>query len=69
MTMIGRATEKGLEEVGKTVLEEYFELAGDKTMESSEDNGEITKEEKSERTSYSVSWSCPFHVTCTADIR
>ncbi|TVY22001.1 tRNA acetyltransferase TAN1 [Lachnellula arida] len=53
MTMIGRATEKGLEEVGKTVLDEYFELAGNKTTESSEDNGEITKEEKPERTSYS----------------
>ncbi|TVY26440.1 tRNA acetyltransferase [Lachnellula hyalina] len=51
MTMIGRATEKGLEEVGKTVLGEYFEL--NKTTENSEDNGEIKKEEKPERTSYS----------------
>ncbi|TVY49196.1 tRNA acetyltransferase [Lachnellula occidentalis] len=53
MTMIGRATEKGLEELGKTVLEEYFELAEKKTTEGSEDNAEITKEEEPERTSYS----------------
>lgn len=29
VTIIGKATEKGLEEVGKSVLGEYFALAGD----------------------------------------
>jgi tRNA acetyltransferase TAN1 len=55
MTLIGKATEKGLEDVAKTVLGEYFELAGNKTVEESEDN-EGVKEDKPERTSYSVSW-------------
>ena len=56
MTVIGKATDKGLEEVGKTVLGEYFDLAENKTAEESEDNGGVRKEDKPERTSYSVSW-------------
>jgi hypothetical protein len=33
VTAIGKATEKGLEEVGKTVLRQHFQFSGDEEKE------------------------------------
>jgi len=56
MTLIGKATEKGLEDVAKTVLGEHFELSDNKIVEKSEGNEGWGKQDNPERTSYSVSW-------------
>ena len=48
VTIVGKATEKGLEEVGKTVLGAHFQLSGEEEKEAKE-------EESQNRTPYSVS--------------
>jgi tRNA acetyltransferase TAN1 len=48
VTIVGKATEKGLEEVGKTVLGAHFRLSGEEEKEAKE-------EEPQNRTPYSVS--------------
>jgi tRNA acetyltransferase TAN1 len=55
VTIIGRATEKGLEEVGKTVLGAHFQLSG-------EEEKEAVQEEPQNRTPYSVSASSPWEI-------
>lgn len=40
MTSIGKATEKGLEEVGRTVLVDFFQLTNKERIDSAAENGE-----------------------------
>jgi tRNA acetyltransferase TAN1 len=52
VTIIGKATDKGLEDVGKTVLGAHFQLSGEEGKEG--------EEESEERTPYSVNTSSPW---------
>lgn len=55
MTLIGKATDKGLEDVSKTVLGEHFNLAESETIAEVEANQGVTGKTEPERTNYSVS--------------
>lgn len=55
MTLMGKATEKGLEEVAKTVLGEYFELAGNESGKEVEEIEDDKKKDKLQQEAHSVS--------------
>ncbi|TVY84765.1 tRNA acetyltransferase TAN1 [Lachnellula suecica] len=54
MTLMGKATEKGLEDVAKAVLGEYFKLAKKNDSEEVRDSQEDVKQDESSKTDYSV---------------
>jgi hypothetical protein len=59
MTLMGKATEKGLEEVAKAVLGEHFGLIRNEEEEEFPRKENDAKEDRPKRKAYSVSWDFP----------
>ncbi|KAH6677489.1 hypothetical protein B0J14DRAFT_344089 [Halenospora varia] len=69
MTLIGKATEKGLEDVGTTVLGAHFKLNGQSGAEEAQENGDSRKDvEGVSYPSYAIRPTIRNHTTLKRDV-